>query len=248
MYKHFKTQSINIIREHFLQIILGTLLMLVLTGSFISATISYDIMGNLDGFMISVWIFDIYTFEGSTFQQLIQIASTFSIISLAASLFVVIPISYGYEKYIYNLITQGSDSDYKTIFSAYKDGFGKIVVVNLLVSTIVIFGTICFIIPGIIYSMMYMYVNLVMIQYPELGVWATIKKSASIMSGYKMVLFWFGLSFILWHLLSAYTFGIGSLFVIPYIQIAFVLIFIDITKHIKEDEAFIDDRSYSDFD
>ncbi len=49
-----------------------------------------------------------------------------------------------------------------------------------------------------------------------------VNKSQELMKGHRWKLFCLALSFIGWFILSAFTFGIGLLFVIPYMQMAFV--------------------------
>ena len=43
-----------------------------------------------------------------------------------------------------------------------------------------------------------------------------MKKSAEMMKGHKMELFWLMLSFIGWAILSILTFGFGFIFLLPY--------------------------------
>ena len=57
---------------------------------------------------------------------------------------------------------------------------------------------------------------------PELSSFKTVKKSKELMKGNKAKLFFLGLSFIGWAILGAITFGIGLLWVMPYMQVAFV--------------------------
>ena len=45
-----------------------------------------------------------------------------------------------------------------------------------------------------------------------------ISKSVELMKGYKAKLFRLGLSFFGWYLLSSLTFGIGTIFLAPYVE------------------------------
>ena len=48
------------------------------------------------------------------------------------------------------------------------------------------------------------------------GLWSTLNESKAIMHGHKMDLFVLYLSFILWDILVCFTFGIASVYVLPY--------------------------------
>lgn len=68
----------------------------------------------------------------------------------------------------------------------------------------------------------------------EIGVWKATCKSVKIMKGHKWELFVIGLSFLGWGLLSILTFGIGLLWLLPYIQVTFRTYYLSITGRIDE--------------
>ena len=55
-------------------------------------------------------------------------------------------------------------------------------------------------------------------EHPEIGVWEASTRSREIMRGHRFDLFWLYLSFIGWAILSILTFGIGLLWLIPYMS------------------------------
>lgn len=68
----------------------------------------------------------------------------------------------------------------------------------------------------------------------EIGVWKAACKSVKLMKGHKWELFILGLSFLGWILLSILTFGIGFLWLLPYIQVTLRIYFLSITGRVDE--------------
>lgn len=75
------------------------------------------------------------------------------------------------------------------------------------------------IIPGIIKSYAYALVPYLLADHPEWSYQECIETSQNLMNGYKMELFLLDLSFIGWHILNTFTFGILGLFYVkPYVE------------------------------
>ena len=72
------------------------------------------------------------------------------------------------------------------------------------------------IVPGIIKAISYSQTNFILKDQPELKYNAAIERSMAMMKGHKMEYFLLNLSFIGWILLGILTFGIGMLWVSPY--------------------------------
>ena len=69
---------------------------------------------------------------------------------------------------------------------------------------------------GLAYSMTFF----IIADEPEISAWDAMKKSKAMMEGNKGQLFLLSLSFIGWALLAILTFGIGLLWLIPYMQVS----------------------------
>ena len=76
------------------------------------------------------------------------------------------------------------------------------------------------IIPGIIKHYSYAMTPYILKEEPEMKNNAAIEKSMVMMDGNKMKLFMLDLSFIGWAILCIFTFGIGFLFLQPYVAIS----------------------------
>ncbi|HOA11345.1 MAG: hypothetical protein BWX57_00624 [Tenericutes bacterium ADurb.Bin024] len=96
----------------------------------------------------------------------------------------------------------------------------KVIAVYFLTMLIVMVGTMLFIIPGIIFYMMYVQAYRIMIEKPEIGIMDALRESKEMMNGYKMDYFVFQLSFIGHFLLIMITFGLWVIYLMPYFVVA----------------------------
>ena len=107
-------------------------------------------------------------------------------------------------------------------FSSMFEGFEKNLLNNcftyLLEMLYVFLWTLLFIIPGIIKSYSYAMTMFLKAKNPQLESMEAITMSREIMNGKKWSLFCLHFSFIGWILLSFITFGVGFVFLIPYMQ------------------------------
>lgn len=92
----------------------------------------------------------------------------------------------------------------------------KIIGLGIVLSIIVSVGFTLFIIPGIIWSLMFSQAVFIMAE-KNCGILEALTESQKLMKGHKFEFFVFVWSFILWYLLIGITAGIASVFVLPYI-------------------------------
>lgn len=135
-----------------------------------------------------------------------------------AGLLVVCPLEFGYMLCFLRLV-RGEDSsemvgDQFKVFNRY----GRVLGTSLLVFLYTLLWTLLFIIPGIVKSYAYAMTPYVMDDHPEMDAEECIHESRMMMQGYKWKLFCLDLSFIGWALLCCLTFGIGLLWLQPYIE------------------------------
>lgn len=136
------------------------------------------------------------------------------------------PLGIGTTAFFVSLI-ENTNFEAKDLFKYYHD-FVKVIGVTILMSLIVMLGYICFIIPGIILTLSYSLVPIILIKKPELGIVETLKYSREKMQGHKLDAFVLGLSFIGWAILGALTFGILYIWVFPYMQLTFTKFYLNI--------------------
>jgi len=95
----------------------------------------------------------------------------------------------------------------------------KSIGLSVLVGLYTFLWSLLLIIPGIIAAYSYSMAPFILIDNPDIGVSEAIRRSKEIMRGHKFDYFALQLSFIGWAILACLTFGIGFLWLIPYIQL-----------------------------
>lgn len=136
------------------------------------------------------------------------------------------PLGIGTTAFFISLI-ENENFEAKDLFKYYHD-FVKVIGVTVLMGLIVMLGYICFIIPGIILTLSYSLVPIILIKKPELGIVETLKYSREKMQGHKLDTFVLGLSFIGWAILGTLTFGILYIWLYPYMQLTFTKFYLNI--------------------
>ena len=127
-----------------------------------------------------------------------------------------LPLEWGAAVYFLNLI-RNEDLAYERLFDGYKD-FVRIFLAGFLVTLCVAVGFILLIVPGIILNLMFSQTCFILKDDPQISASDAMKKSAEVMKGHKLELFWLELSFIGWIILSVLTLGFGFLFLLPYME------------------------------
>ncbi len=119
---------------------------------------------------------------------------------------------------LYHLgIRRGEEMSYGTMF----DGFsfvGKVILLQIIISTIVSLLYLLLIVPGVIASYRYRFALYNLCENPEIGVMQAIHLSARQTHGYKMDLFVLDMSFLGWSMLSVLTLGLAGIWVTPYLE------------------------------
>jgi uncharacterized membrane protein len=114
---------------------------------------------------------------------------------------------------------RGQKLDIANTFAVYGQGklSLKLIGTSILFGIFVFLWSLLLLIPGIIKSLAYSQAFFLLKDHPEYGALEAIRESRKRMKGYKRKLFLLYLSFIGWGILSLFTFGIGLLWLIPYV-------------------------------
>lgn len=113
----------------------------------------------------------------------------------------------------------GRPAEVGDLFSAF-DIFGRALWLRVLIWLKIFAWSLLFIIPGIVAAFRYAMAPYIMAENPQLTASQAIELSKQMMDGRKGDLFVLNLSFIGWGLLAGLTFGIGLLWLNPYILMA----------------------------
>ena len=121
-----------------------------------------------------------------------------------------------------NYFIKNTDSkpSFRDIFSGFKVKYGRNIGTLLFVGIKSVLWTLLFIIPGIIKSYEYSIIPYILADDPEISSKDAFKKAKQMMKGNKWRLFKLEFSFIGWFVLCVLTLGIGTFFLIPYLNAA----------------------------
>ncbi|WP_288508081.1 DUF975 family protein [uncultured Bacteroides sp.] len=162
-----------------------------------------------------------------------------SYIPVVGSILVALPMMYGYAIVMLSVM-RGGEMNIGGLFDGFND-FGRIVGTKLLQAIYTFLWTLLLVIPGIIKNYSYAMTDFILKDQPELANNAAIEKSMAMMDGNKMKLFLLDLSFIGWAILCLFTFGIGFLFLQPYVQSAHAAFYEDLkAQTVVEEEVIIE--------
>ena len=143
---------------------------------------------------------------------------TSAIIGALFSIFVTNAITVGVNNYF--IKNTDSKPSFKDAFSGFKVKYGRNIGTLLLVGIKTFLWTLLFIVPGIIKSYEYSIIPYILADDPEISSKDAFKKAKKMMNGNKWRLFKLEFSFIGWTLLCVLTLGIGTFFLIPYVNAA----------------------------
>ncbi|WP_226644406.1 DUF975 family protein [Mesobacillus subterraneus] len=124
--------------------------------------------------------------------------------------------------WFYLSIARWNDPKISDVFAVYKEWelSLKLIGTSILVGIFTMLWALLLIIPGIIKGLSYSQVFFLLRDNPELSALEAITESKVRMKGYKWKYFLMNLSFIGWAFIAIFTFGIGFLWLTPYISTA----------------------------
>ena len=129
----------------------------------------------------------------------------------------------------WDLFTKGTLPEAGALFAPFKQ-YARTVGAVLLVFVYTLLWTLLLVIPGIIKAYSYSMTFYILRENPEMTAGDAITASQKMMDGHKMDLFLLSLSFIGWAILASITFGIGYLWLIPYIYTAYAAFYETLKK------------------
>lgn len=152
-----------------------------------------------------------------------------SILALLVSLFVMWPLSIGLIRFFIKT-GQGNIPQVNDLFYVYKNGLMNTVFVMLSQVIFIFLWSLLLVIPGIIKSYQYFMIDYMLAENPRLERKRAFEITKEVMKGNKWRTFVLGLSFIGWILLGVITFGIGIVFLMPYVQATYAQYYLELKK------------------
>lgn len=153
---------------------------------------------------------------------------------IASAIFLTPPFTLALTQ-IYLDLTEGISPTVGQLFSRF-DEFWAAFKVQFLSGLLTLLWSCLLIVPGIIKSYAYSQAMYILAENPHLSAREVLYRSEQMMKGHKMDLFLLGLSFIGWVLLTAITFGIAGIWVIPYMQASYANFYKNLCKEQQHPE------------
>lgn len=139
------------------------------------------------------------------------------IISLSITVLLYV-LDYGTKK-IFTAISRGKETGFSDVFIGFTYA-PKAILAALIVTILVMLGMVFFVIPGIWLMLSYSMVTYLIADDDKLRTVDAMTCSRDMMNGHKMELLRLILSFIPWFFVIMFTFGLASIYVVPYMNAA----------------------------
>ena len=143
---------------------------------------------------------------------------------------IVYPMALGFTNSFRLLYETGDNRLTRNAFSLGFDNWIHNVLGMLLTDVFIVLWSLLFLIPGIIKCFSYAMTPYILVEHPEMSVNKAIDESIYLMDGHKFDYFYLALSFIGWIILSIMSFGIGFIWLIPYMQTTMAAFYADLKK------------------
>jgi uncharacterized membrane protein len=137
------------------------------------------------------------------------------------------PLLLGFSQYFLNF-KRGNNPKLEDVFSGFRN-LGSSIALYFIMLIFILLWSLLLIIPGIIAGIRYSMSFYVLCDNPDSGAMNALNKSKELMKGNKMQLFLLWLSFLGWAVCCIFTFGIGFLWLIPYINLSMVHFYEEMT-------------------
>lgn len=151
------------------------------------------------------------------------------------------PMLFGLSYVFLKQARDGEDMEIGKLFCGFNADFGGNILLQFLIELFVFLWSLLLIIPGIVMAYAYSMAMYIKVDHPEYDWRQCIKGSKEMMKGHKWKLFVLDLSFIGWFIVCLFTFGIGFLWLQPYMFAAKTQFY----ESIKPAEALPENPEYS---
>ncbi len=165
-------------------------------------------------------------------------AAAGAILNIGAVLviFLSAPLAVGLCAYLLDF-NGGTTDEVSVLFRSFKNGYTKTIIAGLLMLLYIFLWSLLFVIPGIIMTYAYSMTYYILADDDTISGQDALRKSKDMMKGFKMKLFLLQLRFFGWILLSIITFGIGFIWVIPYMKMAETKFYLDVKANYQSNVA-----------
>lgn len=148
-------------------------------------------------------------------------------ISFVYSILISGPMTLGYAMFAISIFRKRETSPAEVFYGFER--FGKALGLYIVMLIFIILWSVLLVVPGIIAAFRYSMSFYILADNPNMGIMEALNESKRMMQGNKWKFFCLNLSFIGWAILSAFTCGIGNLWLMPYMEVS-IIAFYDIAN------------------
>ena len=180
------------------------------------------VVATLVYFLIAFVIAGVTTFPALSpaWQDSLGMLCGFAGGSVLLELLVVYPMLVGYTNAVKLLYERRDYNVTLNMKDIATSNYGHKLLGMFLYGLKVFLWTLLFWIPGIVMTFAYAMTPYILEEHPEISAWDASSRSREMMKGHKFDLFYLYLGFFGWFLLALVTFGIGFLWLSPYVEAA----------------------------
>ena len=218
--QQFKNEALAALRGNWGKAVLLTLVYLILVG-IAAGPVSYQSV-QMETYMQENGARTVYQIaslmQDTEYLAMAQRLNGTSGLTTLVSILLIFPFAVGFLNSLRKLLVTGDNNLVSNAFHIAFSNYWHKVWAMLWAYILTVLWSLLFIIPGIIKSFSYAMTPFIIEEYPELTATEAIHRSRMMMRGHKFDLFWLLLSFIGWGILNIFTLGIGTLWLVPYME------------------------------
>ena len=218
--QQFKNEALAALRGNWGKAVLLTLVYLILVG-IAAGPVSYQSV-QMETYMQENGARTVYQMaslmQDPEYLAMAQRLNGTSGLTTLVSILLIFPFAVGFLNSLRKLLVTGDNNLVSNAFHIAFSNYWHKVWAMLWAYILTVLWSLLFIIPGIIKSFSYAMTPFIIEEYPELTATEAIHRSRMMMRGHKFDLFWLLLSFIGWGILNIFTLGIGTLWLVPYME------------------------------
>lgn len=210
-----KLNAKHVLQTNYWTALLVCLVTSILTGSNTGLTVHYSVQ--LDDFYYS----DPFRFlSGPVLMSILGIGFLASLIGIAIAVFIRNPVTVGKSRYF--MESRVGNAPFSSVFSTFGGpAYRNVVKVMFMKDLFIALWSLLLIIPGIYKAYQYRMVDYLLAENPYMPYQRALELSRQMTEGEKFNIFILEVSFFGWIFLGGLLCGIGSIFVLPYIEATF---------------------------
>ena len=210
-----KERAKNALRGNYWQCFLAGLVLVFIAGGGISGGFSSTASINMTNENIINGSMSV-DIAPAVITAVLSIVLVMIAVGILFSIFVSNPLLVGGASFF--IRTSRGECNIRELINGFTGNYKNVVKIMFLKNLYIFLWSLLFIVPGIIKAYEYYMVDYILADNPDMDSKRAFQLSRDMMYGYKWKTFVLQLSFIGWELLGALLCGIGSLFVVPYVQ------------------------------